>query len=593
MQYLRSSLLILALAIPHLVCAQTNRSLAILDLESRGISANEVASLTDRLRSELVRTGRINVVERGQMEQILGEQDFQLTGCTSDECAVEVGQMLGVTHMVAGSIGRVGLTFSIDLRTIDVQTGRIIYSIIRDYRGEIDGLLNQMAFVADELAGTITVQEPLVEQPPIQPQPTVQQPLQQPDTVDIMKSQALKVYLDCRRCDEDYIREEITFVNFMRDRKDAQVHILVTSQRTASGGREYTLAFIGQQEFTGKNDTLTYVSNEQDTDNIVRSGMVRTLKLGLASYAAKTPLADHLNLSFARKVSPTAVEDRWDSWVFRLSTNPRFSGEESRNSIDLNGSVSADRITEALKIRLSLRGDYEEENFVIDDEDDGDGGDGEWETGITSSRDYSGLVVKSITEHWSVGASLLVNSSTYRNIQRGITLSPAVEYNLFPYSESTRRELRFLYKINSNDYQYVDTTIYNKTAETLFSQFLDINLELTEKWGTLRVGLEASHYFHDFGKNRLQLSSNLDLRLFKGLSLSLNGSVERIHDQLSLRKEGPTEKDVYLETEELATEFEYRGFIGLSYTFGSIYSNVVNPRFGDDERGRRRFFFVR
>ena len=414
--------------------------------------------------------------------------------------------------------------------------------------------------------------------------------LQQPDTVDTMKSQALKIYLDCRRCDINYFREEITFVNFMRDRKDAQVHILVTSQRTASGGREYTLAFIGQLDFAGKNDTLKYVSNEQDTDDIVRSGIVRTLKLGLASYAAKTPLADHLNLSFARKVSPTAVEDRWDSWVFRLSTNPRFSGEESRNSIDLNGSISADRITEALKIRLSLRRDYEEENFVIDDEDD-EGG--KWETSITSSRDYSGLVVKSITEHWSVGASLLVNSSTYRNIERGITLSPAVEYNLFPYSESTRRELRFLYKINSSDYQYVDTTESMKIAETLFSQSLDINLETTEKWGTLRLGLEASNYFHDFGKNRLVLSSNLDLRLFKGLSLSIIGSVERIHDQLSLRKEKPTEKDVYLETEELATEFEYRGFIGLSYTFGSIYSNVVNPRFGDGERGRwgRRMFF--
>ena len=409
---------------------------------------------------------------------------------------------------------------------------------------------------------------------------------QQPDTVDTIKSQALSVYLDCRRCDEDYVRTEITFVNYVRDRKEAQVHILVTSQRTASGGREYTLAFIGQQEFAGKNDTLTYVSNQQDTDDIVRSGIVRTLKLGLASYAAKTPLADHLNLSFARKVSPTAVEDRWDNWVFRLSTNPRFSGEESYNSIDLNGSISADRITEALKIRLSLRGDYEEENFVIDDEDGEDGGDGEWETSITSSRDYSGLVVRSITEHWSVGASLLVNSSTYRNIQRGITLSPAVEYNLFPYSESTRRELRFLYKISAGDFQYIDTTLYNETAETLFSQSLDINLELTEKWGTLRVGLEASHYFHDYKKNRLELSTNLDLRLFKGLSLSLNGSVERIRDQLSLPKEGATDEEIYLQTKELATEFEYRGFIGLSYTFGSIYSNVVNPRFGDGERGR-------
>jgi len=407
---------------------------------------------------------------------------------------------------------------------------------------------------------------------------------QQPDTVDTIKRQAIKVYLDCRQCDEDFIRTEITFVNFVRDRKDAQVHVLVTSQHTASRGHEYTLAFIGQHDFAGKNDTLTYVSNEQDTDDIVRSGIVRTLKLGLASYAARTPLADYLDLSFARKVSPTAVEDRWDSWVFRLSTNPNFDGEESRSSIDLNGSISADRITEALKIRLSLRGDYEEEKFKIEGENDGDD---EWESSITRDQSFSGLVVKSITEHWSAGASLMVNSSTYRNIQRGITLSPAVEYNLFPYSESTRRELRFLYKLSPNDFQYIDSTRSGKIAERLLSESLGITLEITERWGTMRTSLEASHYFHDFNKNRLELSSNLNLRFFKGLSLSLNGSIEMIHDQLSLREEKPTEEDIYLETEELATEFEYRGFIGLSYTFGSIYSNVVNPRFGDGRGGWR------
>ncbi|UCH62386.1 MAG: hypothetical protein JSU77_11360 [Fidelibacterota bacterium] len=398
---------------------------------------------------------------------------------------------------------------------------------------------------------------------------------QQSDTVDTIKSQAIKVYLDCRQCDEDFIRTEITFVNFVRDRKDAQVHVLVTFQHTASRGHEYTFTFVGQHDFAGKNDTLIYVSSEQDTDEIVRSGMVRTLKLGLASYAAKTPLVDYLDLAFARKVSPTAVEDRWDSWVFRLSTNPNFDGEESRNSIDLNGSISADRITEALKIRLSLRGDYEEENFAIEN------GDKDSETSITRRQSFSGLVVKSITGHWSAGASLLVNSSTYRNIRRGLTLSPAVEYNLFPYSESTRRELRFLYKLSPNDFQYIDSTQSNKIAERLFSESLGVTLEITEKWGTMRTSLEASHYFPDFKKNRLEFSSNVNLRLFKGLSLSLNGSIEMIHDQLSLRKDKPTEEDIYLETEELATEFEYRGFIGLSYTFGSIYSNVVNPRFGD------------
>lgn len=131
--------------------AQQAESIAVLDLEGRGISATEAASLTDRLRSQLVRTGKVTVVERGQMQQILGEQDFQLTGCTSNECAVEIGQMLGVTSMVAGSIGKIGSTYTIDLRTIDMGTGEITGSIMRDYRGEIDGLIAEMGLIAKEL----------------------------------------------------------------------------------------------------------------------------------------------------------------------------------------------------------------------------------------------------------------------------------------------------------------------------------------------------------------------------------------------------------------------------------------------------------
>ena len=74
----------------QLLSAQEHQSIAVLEFEGRGISAYEAGSLTDRLRSELVKTGAITVVERGRMDRILEEQDFQLTGCTSDECAVEV-----------------------------------------------------------------------------------------------------------------------------------------------------------------------------------------------------------------------------------------------------------------------------------------------------------------------------------------------------------------------------------------------------------------------------------------------------------------------------------------------------------------------
>ncbi len=133
--------------------AQVDESIAVMDLDGRGISTDEVLSLSDRLRSALVRTGKATVVERSKMQQVLAEQDFQMTGCTSNECAIEIGQLLGVTRMVAGSIGMVGSTYSIDVRIIDIQTGRILESYARDCRGEIDGLLNEMMSIAESLVG--------------------------------------------------------------------------------------------------------------------------------------------------------------------------------------------------------------------------------------------------------------------------------------------------------------------------------------------------------------------------------------------------------------------------------------------------------
>ncbi|MCK4824287.1 hypothetical protein KA005_51520, partial [bacterium] len=203
--------------------------------------------------------------------------------------------------------------------------------------------------------------------------------------------------------------------------------------------------------------------------------------------------------------------------------------------------------------------------------------------------DFTGMIVKSLNGHWSVGGWVEAESSTYSNLGAHYTIAPALEYNYFPYSESTRRQLRFLYKIGWNYLDYVKETIYEKTSETLYNQSLTITLAAREPWGSVSMSLEGSHYFHDFSKNRLNLWANIDLRIFKGLSLDIFGRYERIHDQLSLPLEGATLNEVLLRIKELETSYEYSISVGLRYTFGSVYSNVVNPRFGGVRfRGWRR-----
>ncbi len=152
---------------------------------------------------------------------------------------------------------------------------------------------------------------------------------------------------------------------------------------------------------------------------------------------------------------------------------------------------------------------------------------------------------------------------------------------MYRYAESTRRQLRFLYRVGYNFSRYEEETIYDKTSEILLNEELSITLDVKQPWGSLQINLEGSNYFHDFNKNRLDLFSELSLRLFKGVSLRLFGRASRIHDQLSLPKSGASAEEILLQRRQLATQYSYFGSIGLSYTFGSIYNNVVNPRFGN------------
>jgi hypothetical protein len=396
-------------------------------------------------------------------------------------------------------------------------------------------------------------------------------PMGQQSNADELKKNAPKIFLDCRRCDRDYIRTEIPFVNFVRDRKEADIHLLITTQRTGAGGDEYTMAFIGQRYFDGIQDTLKYVSTRADTRDDVRRGMVRVMKLGLVPFLNKTPLADILNVIFEGEVKPTAVEDKWNFWVFHISFSGSVSGEKQTNSVWLRGNFSANRVTPESKLRMSVSGNFNESNFTYEDETI---------SSYSDRKNFSSMYVWSLSEHWSVGTWLFASSATYNNIDFSITPSPAIEYNLFPYSQSTRRQLRFVYRVGFEYILYREETIYGKTKEGLLGESLSVTFAVNEPWGNASATVEGSHYFHDFSKNRLELYGRLSLRLIKGLSLSVGGGFSAIHDQLSLRKGERSLDEILLRRSELATDFDYYASLGFSYTFGSVYSNVVNPRFG-------------
>jgi hypothetical protein len=397
-------------------------------------------------------------------------------------------------------------------------------------------------------------------------------PQAQPTPTD--RPDAVRVFLDCPSCDETYIRTEITFVSYVRDRTVADVHVLVTTQGTGGGGIQYSLKFIGLDRFEGADQSLTYSAPRTATPDERRRGLASILKLGLVRYVAETPLASRLSLRFegGKGAAPLApAHDPWNFWVFRIAGNGGFDGEQSTSERRVSMNASANRTTEAWKLSFGASANYRSERFDVEND--------ETLTAIRRNYDWRGLVTKSLNSRWSVGATAALSASTFTNYDLRSRLGPGIEYNVFPYSESTRRILTLFYTVGVQTADYTEETIYGRLRETLADHQFEVSMGLRQPWGTANAAFDTSQYLNRPGKWRIGGWGSLDVRLFKGFSVFLDGNVSRRRDQLSLRRGEASTEEILIRQRELATDYAYNFGFGISYSFGSMFNNVVNPRF--------------
>lgn len=385
----------------------------------------------------------------------------------------------------------------------------------------------------------------------------------------------LRVFLDCQGCDFDHLRTEVSAVDYVRDRQDADVHVLVTRQSTGAGGTEHAFHFLGLRELAGHADTLFYVSRQDETDAERRSGIARTFGLGLVRFMAMSGRGADVELGFRRAEPPEGtaaapLEDPWNLWVFRAQVGGEVEGESRQSAQSLNGSFSASRTTEDFKVNVSVRGEYERDEFELSD-----GG-----KLVSSARDIGSeaTAVWSLGPHWSWGFSGSAGAATSVNQRLGIRVAPALEYSFYPYADATRRQITALYRVGIASFRYEEPTLFEKLRETRPEQSLELAADFTQPWGELFVSLTGSHYLDDPSQHRVELFTNFEVRLLRGLSLDIRGSVARIKDQIYVPLEETSDEDILLRRRELGTDFEYSVDVGLSFTFGSVFNNVVNPR---------------
>jgi hypothetical protein len=394
-----------------------------------------------------------------------------------------------------------------------------------------------------------------------------------------INNSTLTVYIDCRGCDDDFVRSEISYVNFVRDQSVAEVQLLVTLQRTGGGGFQFTLDYIGLGEFQGKDNTILFISPQSDTNEIMRNRLVKYVKLGLVNYLSEKDIITDLEVTYTgsrktRTVSEQEINDPWNGWNFELGANADMSGEESRENYRLNGNFRAQRTTENWKVRFNYWQNYNERVFISTDSL----GNEEREEFITEAQNVFGLVGRSLSDHWTAGAYFRGQSSTQDNIDLRLAITPTIEYSLFPYSEFNRRAITIRYGMLAEQNFYSDTTIFSKTEEFLLRQELNIQAEYTQPWGGIDGQIQLGNYMHDFSKNRLNFDLRVNMRVSRIFSFNVSGRYSVINDQLSIPAGDLSDAERLLNLRNQATSYNFGASFGFEINFGSVYNNVVNSR---------------
>lgn len=388
----------------------------------------------------------------------------------------------------------------------------------------------------------------------------------------------LRVFVDCYECDTEYLRQNVMFVDYVRDRTVADVHLLVTTQSTGGGGWFWTVKFIGLGRFDKVDRTITFNTPQTATSDDRRKAFARYFKLGIATYALDSTVAGELDVQWTKPATAPAAaapatRDPWNYWVFRTNFGGNRDGEESQSFSSYRLSFSANRTTNNWKLNLATSGNYSTSRFDL--------GNGDIVKSSTHSWNVTSMAVQSVMPRWSVGGRSSVSASSFSNNKLVVSLTPAIEFSVFPYSESSRRVWTVMYTGGVSLYRYKEATIYDKLEDIVPNHSLRTNISFRQPWGSSSVGITASQHFNRLSRYRISTYASADVRLFKGFSINGYGGYDRIRDQIGLRKGSASAEEVLLRRRQLATGHSYYLGFGLSYSFGSIYNSVVNTRFGN------------
>lgn len=395
-------------------------------------------------------------------------------------------------------------------------------------------------------------------------------------------NEKLKVFLDCTMqwlCDFDYVKTEMKMVDFVRDRFDADVHIIVNTQFTSSGGEQNEITFLGQKKFNGLNDTLVAFNEPIATNDQKRLNLVKYLKLGLTRYIAKAGGVDLLEIKYigadtkpdssGKTMAPK--KDPWNYWVLSVGASGFLNKNQNYNSKNIRGNFDASRETEKLLTAVYFSHGINRDEVNISDTEK-----------IKINRDRTNLfynITRKVNEHWGLGSDGGITADHFENLDAKYSSTAYFEYSLFPYKKFNSERITFSYGLGVQYLNYRDTTIYFKTTEWQARQTAAAIASFTKPWGSINIGCFWFNYLEDFGKSNFSVTGAVSWKVFKGFQFGLFGNYSFIRDQINLPKEGATRDDVLTRRRIIASTYDFNFGMGFSYRFGSIFNSAVHQTF--------------
>ncbi len=386
-------------------------------------------------------------------------------------------------------------------------------------------------------------------------------------------TEQLKIFLDCNVCDDEYLRQNLGKVQFVRDQDLSDVHLFFVTQRNGSGGRSYNIDFIGKSDFETINYKLSFSTDANMTSDEVRQLILKKLKLGLVRFwiAKGTTTEVSVNVPTPENEEEKVDEkDPWNYWLFQLGAGGFFDGQEQSRFSNVNANASARRVTE--KNKFSLRVFISENRNVFEFE-------GEEIVGINDRKSLNVSDIISISDHWSYGFFGTVESSTFNNTDLAWTFRPALEYSFFNYVDSAKKQLTVSYRNGIRYNDYIERTVFNETEEYLWEHGIQLGGRINQEWGNFNAEVSYNQFLNETSLYAVNFFVGTRIRLFKGFNFNVSGSYSITRNQINLPGGDLSLENLLLQQQQLQSGFNYFVNVGFSYSFGSIYNTIVNPRF--------------